>query len=144
MNLFICQVCGHLEFDNAPENCPVCGAPKEKYQQNDNIFKESKENSPEAESKHIPSISIEKECGLIKEEGCTDVFVRIGETLHPSTDSHFIQFVDCYQDGEFIGHAQFTPDIHPATCFHLKKDSGTITIVENCNIHGYWMKEISV
>ena len=29
---FVCQVCGYtVEADEAPEKCPVCGAPKEKF-----------------------------------------------------------------------------------------------------------------
>jgi len=28
---FVCQVCGHLHTIEAPEVCPVCGAPKEKF-----------------------------------------------------------------------------------------------------------------
>jgi superoxide reductase len=144
MNVFICQVCGHIEFNAAPDNCPVCYSPKEKFQQNDNIFKESQEKSPEAESKHIPKVVVESECGLIPEEGCKDVFVRIGETLHPSKPEHYIQFVDAYQDEQYIGRSYITPELNPATCFHLKKDSGKLTIVENCNIHGYWMKEINL
>jgi rubrerythrin len=28
---YVCQVCGHTHFGSAPESCPVCGAPKEKF-----------------------------------------------------------------------------------------------------------------
>jgi len=28
---YICQVCGHTHFGSAPDICPVCGAPKEKF-----------------------------------------------------------------------------------------------------------------
>ena len=29
---FVCQICGYVhEGDEAPEKCPVCGAPKEKF-----------------------------------------------------------------------------------------------------------------
>ncbi|HBI33918.1 MAG TPA: rubrerythrin [Candidatus Moranbacteria bacterium] len=28
---FVCQVCGQLELGEAPEVCPVCGAPREKF-----------------------------------------------------------------------------------------------------------------
>jgi rubredoxin len=51
MKYFICQVCGHIAFENIPDNCPVCGSPKEKYIQNDNVFAESKAKSPEAGAK---------------------------------------------------------------------------------------------
>jgi rubrerythrin len=28
---YVCQVCGHTHFGAAPDVCPVCGAPKEKF-----------------------------------------------------------------------------------------------------------------
>ena len=31
--VFICPVCGHTILDGAPDNCPVCGAKKEKYKE---------------------------------------------------------------------------------------------------------------
>lgn len=144
MKVFICQSCGHLQFNETPENCPVCGAPKNKFKQNDNIFEESRQQSPEAEVKHVPSVKVDKECGLIPEDSCTDVHVRIGETLHPMQDKHYIQFIDGYQDEEFIGRMELTPNLQPAAAFHLKKDSGKLILVENCNIHGYWMKEVNI
>lgn len=30
--VWLCPVCGHLEFKNPPEKCPVCSAPGTKYQ----------------------------------------------------------------------------------------------------------------
>ena len=142
MSLFICQVCGHIEFDGAPENCPVCWAPKDKFTQNDNVFKEAEEKSPEAPVKHVPAITIDKKCGLIPEDSCTDVHVRIGKTIHPMEEKHFIQFIDCYIDKKFAGRAFLSPNgLFPATAFHLKVDSGTVTIIEFCNLHGHWMAE---
>ncbi len=67
--------------------------------------------------------------------------VRIGETLHPMQDSHFIQFIDCYVDETYVGRTQLTPGLFPATCFHLQTKGSKVTIVENCNVHGYWMAE---
>ena len=32
MKAFVCRVCGYVHFgDEAPEKCPVCGAPKDKF-----------------------------------------------------------------------------------------------------------------
>ena len=45
MNIFICSVCGHIEFESSPDKCPVCFASQEKFTQNDAIFKESEEKS---------------------------------------------------------------------------------------------------
>jgi len=145
MKAFICQICGHIEFHEAAETCPVCTAPKEKFVNNNNIFKESEEKSPEASIKHIPAIVVEKKCGLIPEAGCVDIHVRIGETLHPMEEKHFIQFIDCYIDDKYAARAQLSANgVNPATAFHLKVETGKVTIVENCNIHGYWKTEVAL
>ena len=145
MKVFICTVCGHIEFNSAPEKCPVCYAGTEKFNQNDAVFRESSEKSPEAEVKHLPAVTIEKQCGLIPESPCVDVNVRIGKTMHPMEEKHFIQFIDCYQDDRYIERVMLTPSsVYPAACFHLKNLTGRITIVENCNIHGYWKIDLSI
>ena len=144
MNVFICESCGHLEFNEIPEKCPSCGAEKEKFTQNDNIFKESQEKSPEAEVKHVPSVQVNKECGLIPEKGCTDILVRVGATLHPMEEKHFIQFIDCYLNEKYVGRAQLSPGVYPAACFHLKESTGTVTITESCNLHGYWKTDVEL
>ncbi len=30
---WVCQICGHIHEDEAPENCPVCGAVKTRFKQ---------------------------------------------------------------------------------------------------------------
>lgn len=30
-NFYLCPVCGHIEFGEAPENCPICGVPGSTY-----------------------------------------------------------------------------------------------------------------
>jgi superoxide reductase len=142
MKLFICEVCGHIEFNAAPEKCPVCFAPRDRFKQNDNIFKESEEKSKEAAPKHIPFVQVNKQCKLIEGESCVDAIVRIGEAVHPMEEKHFIQFIDCYIDGRFVERAMLTPGVYAAGCFHLKSQGSKVTIVENCNIHGYWQKEV--
>ena len=84
MSLHVCNVCGHIEFGAVPDQCPVCFSSKDKFAQNDHIFTEAAEKSKEAAVKHIPFISVKKTCGLIPEESCVDIIVRIGETLHPA------------------------------------------------------------
>jgi rubrerythrin len=32
MDVYLCPVCGDVEFGEPPEKCPVCGAPKAKFQ----------------------------------------------------------------------------------------------------------------
>jgi rubrerythrin len=32
LEVYLCPVCGHLEFGVPPDRCPICGAPAAKYQ----------------------------------------------------------------------------------------------------------------
>jgi rubrerythrin len=32
MDVYLCPVCGDVEFGEPPEKCPICGAPRAKYQ----------------------------------------------------------------------------------------------------------------
>lgn len=32
-SFYVCPVCGHIEFGNPPERCPICGAPAAKFMQ---------------------------------------------------------------------------------------------------------------
>ena len=32
MEVFLCPVCGDVEFGVPPDKCPICGAPAAKYQ----------------------------------------------------------------------------------------------------------------
>lgn len=142
MKLFICQSCNHVAHDQKPDRCPVCGTYI--FMRNDSIFKESAETSGEAAVKHVPSITLMKSCGFIPENDCVDVLVRIGETLHPMEDKHYIDFIDCYGNFKFIGRVFLTPHLNPAACFHLKIRSKNITVVEHCTVHGYWMADQEV
>jgi superoxide reductase len=80
-------------------------------------------------------------CGLIPENDWVNVIVRIGAALHPMEEKHFIRFIDCYLDQNYIGRVLLTPGLNPAACFHLKTKGTAVIVVENCTIHGYWMVE---
>jgi desulfoferrodoxin-like iron-binding protein len=138
MSVYSCSVCGHIEFSEVKTACPACKSPAEKFSRNDRIFEESSEKSKEAAVKHIPTVTLNRKCGMIPEQPCLDVIVRIGATLHPMEAPHFIQFIDCYVDDKYVSRMMLTPGMFPAGCFHLKSPGSTVTIVENCNIHGYW------
>ncbi len=142
MNIFICKVCGHVEFNSAPEACPVCFA--KTFEQNNNVFIDSEEKSKEGAVKHIPAVQVVKKCGLIPEETCTDILVRIGETLHPMEEKHHIMFIDCYIDDKYSSRILLTPNTWAAVVFHIKTSGSKVTIVERCNLHGFWKAEASL
>ena len=141
MAIFICSMCSHIEFGKAPDKCPVCMSPREKYSQNDNVFIESEEKSKEAAIKHIPSVTINKECKLIPELSCADIIVRIGKAIHPMEAAHYIRFINCYVDDAYVSRVMLSPGVFAGACFHLKARGNKVRIVENCNIHGYWQLE---
>ena len=97
MKAQICKVCGHVALDVVPENCPVCHAAKEAFNEGD-VKTSQDEGSTE---KHVPVLTVVKTCGLMG-DGCTDVHVRVGDTPHPMEAEHFIQWVDIYVDKKFI------------------------------------------
>jgi rubrerythrin len=33
MAIYVCDVCGHTAIGEAPDECPVCGAPKSKFKE---------------------------------------------------------------------------------------------------------------
>ena len=141
MTLFVCGGCGYITVGEAPESCPVCGAPKSKFTRNDNVFKDAEEKSKEGAVKHIPTIAISKDCGMVPENDCIDVLVRVGEVLHPMLPEHYIQWIDCYVDGKFAARAMLTAAMNPAVIFHLKNVPGKVQVVQYCNLHGHWMAE---
>ena len=147
MKGFVCKVCGFISINgNAPDKCPVCGAPKASFEEKEDAVKTPKDanNLTELEKKHIPVITIVKKCGLIP-EGCQDVHVRMGEIQHPMQPEHYIKHIDFYINNEFISRVILTPDkLNPAAALHMKSTSGKLTVIELCNLHGAWITEVSL
>ena len=137
MKGFVCKTCGYIAFDESPEKCPVCMSLKSAFKEQDVIQTAENEGPKE---KHVPVIKIVKKCGLVG-EGCTDIHVRIGETLHPMEDDHYIVFVDFYVDKKWISRVHLTPGNNPAASSHIKASSGKLSVIELCNKHGYWVNE---
>ena len=147
MKGFVCKVCGFISINgSAPEKCPVCGAPKTSFEEKEDAIKTPKDvnNLTELEKKHVPVITVVKKCGLIP-EGCQDVHVKMGEIQHPMQPEHYITHIDFYIDNEFISRVKLTPDkLNPAAALHLKAQSGKLTVIELCNLHGAWIKEVDL
>jgi len=147
MKVFVCKGCGHVEFNEAPEKCLVCGAPKSAFVEKPDAIQKPADPAAltDGDKKHIPQIVIVKECGLIPGGCCVDVHVRVGEIEHVMTDKHFIRYIDYYLDYKFISRVWLSPNVcHPACALHLAVSSGKITALENCNVHGNWMSEAQI
>ena len=147
MSTFVCKLCGHVAFNQAPDRCPVCGAPKTSFAENPAAIKKPANPAvlAEGDKKHIPQIVVNRECGLIPGGGCLDVHVKVGEIEHVMEEKHFIRFIDCYLDYKFIARIEFAPaGCHPAAALHVKTAKGKFTAIENCNVHGSWMNETAL
>ena len=147
MEAYVCTVCGYIALTGeAPDNCPNCGAPKDKFQKKSDalILPEDPKNMTELEKKHVPQIRINKTCDLMG-EGCLDVHARMGGIVHPMKNDHYITWVDFYLNKEFASREKLTPEkTQPAGCVHLNAGSGDISVVINCNKHGNWIAESSI
>ena len=145
MSMFVCSNCGHIEFDEAPETCLVCRAAKSAFEQNADAIKQPADPNAltDAEKKHIPKISLQ-DCGLTP-GACKNVNVRVGDIEHVMQAAHYIRYVDFYLDRAFVSRVWLSPEVcHPAATLHLNADSGTVTVVENCNLHGNWAAETTI
>ncbi|MFH1868462.1 MAG: desulfoferrodoxin family protein [Candidatus Omnitrophota bacterium] len=144
MKGIVCKVCGYIAINGiAPDVCPVCHAPKTAFEEKEGAIKTAADsaNLTEAEKKHIPAITVVKKCGLIP-EGCQDVHVKVGDIQHPMLAEHYILHIDFYLDKEFMARVILTPGkLNPAAALHLKAESGKLTAIEFCTIHGAWINE---
>jgi desulfoferrodoxin-like iron-binding protein len=144
MKGFVCGMCGYVSINgDAPEKCPVCGAPKKMFTLKEDALK-TENDEVNLSEKHTPVIGIEKKCNLIG-GGCVDVNVKIGKTIHPMEKDHYIIHIDFYLNNEYISRVIFTPEnLNPAVTLHLKANSGKLSVIELCNKHGAWIKEINL
>lgn len=152
MDTYVCKVCGYVSFGSAPDNCPVCHAPKTAFSLDNAAIKKPTDakNLNDSEKKHIPVISIVRKCGLVG-PGCIDINIKVGEILHVMEAKHFIMYIDVYLDPlsgagkNFIARYHMVPEkINPVLGMHLKVDKGSILVLENCNVHGRWINEAEI
>ncbi len=139
--LYVCGVCGHVEFGSAPATCPVCHAPAEKFSNNDALFSESSAKLKDGGHSHTPVISVKKESRLVPDLPSKEVGVRIGKTMHPMEEAHHIKYIDWYLNDKFVTRF-FTPlSLYPAVTIFVKAPGSNVRTVSWCNLHGYWQAE---
>ncbi|MBU1122328.1 MAG: desulfoferrodoxin family protein [Candidatus Omnitrophota bacterium] len=147
MQGIVCKVCGYISLKpEAPEKCPVCGAPKTSFEKKGDAIKTLQDvnNLTELEKKHIPVITVVRKCGFIP-EGCHDVHSNIGQIQHPMLAEHYIMDIDFYIDNAFAARVKLTPDkLNPAAALHLKPGGGKLAVIAHCNLHGAWINNVNL
>jgi len=146
MKGLVCKICGYVALDGNADACPVC-ASSNSFEEKEDAFKtpDFKAEKGESEKKHIPNFTVVEECGLLPNEGCMDIHVKIGEIPHPSLPEHHITSITFYIENKFAANVMLTPEINPAAVIHLKSGTkGKISVIENCNKHGKWYNEVVI
>jgi superoxide reductase len=147
MKTFVCQICGHIAFDEAPVECPVCGMPIENFENEPDAIRTPSEPDAlnETEKKHVPVIEVTRECGLTPDVGCIDVHVKVGEIMHVMESEHLIDFIDLYINKRYVTRVSLTRKVlYPAARVHLNVHEGIVTVVARCNVHGHWMNRVNL
>ncbi len=142
MKTFVCQICKHIAFEEAPVDCPVCGMAIENFENEAEAIKKPVDdaNLSEMEKKHIPQVSIIEDCALGHAEGCLNVQIQVGEIEHVMESEHFISFIDIYINKKYLSRVMLNSRrMHPTAGLHLNEASGKLTVVAHCNIHGSWV-----
>lgn len=147
MKIFVCKVCGHIEFNEIPEICLVCRADSKEFEQNDEAIKKPKDANAlnDSEKKHIPVINIHSTCDGHVEGTGNCVKVKIGEIQHVMENEHYIRYLDYYHNEKFISRIWLSPEkMNPLVAISLTQTEGKVTVIENCNKHGNWMAEAQI
>ena len=145
MKTFICQVCGHVAFEQAPVDCPVCNSAIENFENDpDAITKPADpDNLSETDRIHIPKIVLAKTCTLGHQPDCVTAHVTVGENEHVMESEHFIHFMDFYLDQKYISRIMLTPkNNYPTADLHFSLARGTLAVITHCNVHGSWISTV--
>lgn len=96
------------------------------------------------ELKHSPLITLKEK----DSKGYTLVEILVGQggIIHPSTQDHWIDFIELYADGKLVGKSTLEPEIsRGATAFALKLDNiKELKAKAGCNLHGIWTSSLKV
>lgn len=117
--IYKCEICGNIvEILHTGIGTLVC------CNQPMLLIEEFKED--EGFEKHLPSLSFEG----------NKLIVTIGETEHPMTEEHFIEWIEYIVDNE-VKRVFLKPTDEPKATFIMKENSSYI-VRAYCNIHGLW------
>lgn len=97
-----------------------------------------------SELKHTPQITL----GAKDDKGYRVVNITVGQEgiIHPSTQEHWIDFIELYADGTLVGRSELMPEISRGmSSFAVKLDSvKRLKANAGCNLHGIWSSTLSL
>ena len=143
-SIYVCQICGHIEFGVAPDTCPVCHAPKDKFELNDAVFSDAEMKFKDKTASHLPVVHASKKSAVVTEQPSIAAEAKVGSTIHPMIESHHIRFIDFYIDDVYVSRLLLTLRNHPTAGIDIGTPGGKVRAVALCNLHGYWQKESAV
>ena len=95
-------------------------------------------NLTKGEKKHTPQIAIKDK----DSKGFTLIEINVGSNgvIHPSTKSHWIDFIELYADNRLVGRTELEGEISRGfSSFSVNlKNIKSLKAVAGCNLHGIW------
>lgn len=120
VRFFICNHCGNtiamITDNGVPIKC--CG---------ENMKEIKSESSDGAPEKHIP---------IYKIDGKT-ITISVGETEHPMTPEHYIDWV-CLESENGFQFKKIKSYMSPEVSFSLTEDDKLKNVYAFCNLHSLW------
>lgn len=120
MEFYICKTCGNIIAYAHASGVPVmcCGAKMEQLVPN---------TTDAAQEKHVPVVTVEGDL----------VTVTVGETAHPMTEEHSIQWIALHtRQGN--QRKELVPGAQPCAQFKLCDGDAVVAAFAYCNLHGLW------
>jgi superoxide reductase len=123
--IYKCEVCGNItEMVHEGEGDLVCCGQPMTLQ---------KENTQDAVlEKHVPYVEREEDI----------VYIQIGETIHPSTDEHYIEWIELLTDDNEVLRQYLNPQEEPKAQFLIPEAQELGQVRAYCNMHGLWKKDM--
>ena len=126
------------------ENKDVYEKYSPKIQNRERMKIKNPSNPTKGELKHTPEIKI----GPKDENGYTLVEITVGQKgiIHPSTEDHWIDFIELDADGKLVARTLYAPGRAMGYAAYKVKLDGVkkLTAIAGCNIHGIWQNTITL
>lgn len=125
MKILKCAKCGNMVLELVKKPCDLMCCGEKLIEVVPNITDASKE-------KHVPAVTTKD----------NKVIVSVGEVPHPMQENHYITFI-ALETSEKVYIKQLTPSDEAKAEFILNENEIAKAAYENCNLHGFWKKEIN-